>query len=135
PVRARREPGDAPWPADHRRGAARHPRPVGPRLERGPAPPDGGRGPRDGEGRMKAVNLIPTDQRKAQASGERAGGGYVVLGVLAVLLVMAVAYVVTANGVNDNKTKAAKAQREADTLEAQASQLQSFTNFSGVKEA
>jgi Tfp pilus assembly protein PilN len=84
---------------------------------------------------MKAVNLIPTDQRRAQASGEHSGGGYVVLGVLAVLLLMAVAYVVTANGVNNNKTTAAKAKQEADTLEAQASQLQSFTNFSSVKQA
>jgi Tfp pilus assembly protein PilN len=84
---------------------------------------------------MKAVNLIPNDQRRAQASGERSGGGYVVLGVLGVLLVMAVAYVMTANGVNDSKTKAAKAKQEAHTLEAQASQLQSFTDFSSVKQA
>jgi len=83
---------------------------------------------------MKAVNLIPTDQRRAQATGERSGGAYVVLGVLAVLLVMAVAYVMTTNGVNDNKSKAAKAKQEADSLEAQASQLQSFTNFSSIKE-
>jgi hypothetical protein len=47
---------------------------------------------------------------------------------------MAVAYVMTANGVNDNKTKAAKAKQEADSLEAQASRLESFTNFSSVKE-
>jgi Tfp pilus assembly protein PilN len=84
---------------------------------------------------VKAVNLIPTEQRRAKATGERSGGGYVVLGVLAVLLVMAVAYVMTANGVNDDKTKAAKAKQEADALEAQASQLKSFTDFSAVKEA
>ena len=83
---------------------------------------------------MKAVNLIPTDQRRAKASGERSGGAYVVLGVLGVLLVMALAYVMTANGVNDKTSKAAKAQREAETLEAQASQLDSFTDFASIKE-
>jgi Tfp pilus assembly protein PilN len=83
---------------------------------------------------VKAVNLIPTEQRRAKATGERSGGGYVVLGVLAVLLALAVAYVMTANSVNDNTTKAAKAKREADALEAQAAQLESFTNFSTIKE-
>lgn len=83
---------------------------------------------------MKAVNLIPSDQRRAKATGEQKGGSYVVLGVLAVLLVMALAYVLTANGVNDKTSKADKAKQEADTLEAQAAQLDSFTDFSSIKE-
>jgi hypothetical protein len=83
---------------------------------------------------VKAVNLIPSDQRRAQATGAQAGGGYVVLGVLAVLLVLAVAYVMTANSVNDNTTKAAKAKSEADALEAQAAQMESFTDFATIKE-
>jgi hypothetical protein len=83
---------------------------------------------------VKAVNLIPSDQRRAKATGERAGGGYVVLGVLAVLLVLAVAYVMTANSVNDNTTKAAKAKSEADALEAQAAQMESFTDFATIKQ-
>jgi Tfp pilus assembly protein PilN len=84
---------------------------------------------------MKAVNLIPSDQRRARPSGERSGGAYGVLGVLAVLLVMAVAYVMTANGVNDNTSKAAKAKQEADGLEAKAAQLDSFTDFASIKQA
>jgi hypothetical protein len=83
---------------------------------------------------MKAVNLIPSEQRRARATGQRSGGSYVVLGVLAVLLVMAVAYVMTANGVNDKTSKAAKAKQEADALEMQASQLDSFTDFASIKE-
>jgi Tfp pilus assembly protein PilN len=83
---------------------------------------------------MKAVNLIPTDQRRATASGERRGSSYVVLGVLGVLLLMAVFYVLTANGVNDKTSKAAAAKQEADALEAQAAQLESFTDFSSIKE-
>jgi hypothetical protein len=83
---------------------------------------------------MKAVNLIPTEQRRAKATGERSGGGYVVLGVLAVLLVAAVAYVMTSNSVNDNKTKAAKAKQEAAALEQQAAQNASYADFSAIKE-
>jgi Tfp pilus assembly protein PilN len=83
---------------------------------------------------MKAVNLIPSEQRRAKATGERSGASYVVLGVLGVLLVMAVAYVVTANGVNDKTSKAAAAKQEADTLEAKAAQLDSFTDFASIKE-
>jgi Tfp pilus assembly protein PilN len=83
---------------------------------------------------MKAVNLIPSEQRRAKATGERSGASYVVLGVLAVLLVMAVAYVLSANSVNDKTSKAAAAKQEADTLEAQAAQLDSFTDFAAIKE-
>jgi Tfp pilus assembly protein PilN len=84
---------------------------------------------------VKAVNLIPREQRRATPSGERSGGAYVVLGVLAVLLVMAVAYVMTSNGVNDNTTKAEKAKQEADALEAKAAQLGSYTDFASIKQA
>jgi Tfp pilus assembly protein PilN len=83
---------------------------------------------------VKAVNLIPTEQRRARPSGERAGGAYVVLGVLVVLLALALTYVVTSNSVNQNKTKAEKAKQEADALEARASTLDAFTDFSAIKQ-
>jgi hypothetical protein len=83
---------------------------------------------------MKAVNLIPSEHRRATPSGTRSGGAYGVLGVLAVLLVMAVAYVLTTNGVNDKTSKAQTAKQQADVLEAQASQLESYTDFASIKE-
>jgi Tfp pilus assembly protein PilN len=83
---------------------------------------------------MKAVNLIPSDQRSAQATGKQSGSAYVVIGVLATLLVMAVAYVFTANNVTDNKNKAAAAKAEADQLEAKAGQRKAFTNFAAIKQ-
>ena len=83
---------------------------------------------------MKAVNLIPTDQRSAQATGKQSGSAYVVIGVLAVLLVMAAAYVFTANNATENKNKAAAAKAEADRLEAQAAQRDAFTNFAAIKQ-
>ena len=83
---------------------------------------------------MKAVNLIPSEHRRATPSGNGSGGAYAVLGVLAVLLVMAVAYVMTANSVNDSKSKAAAASQEADAAESKTKQLGSFTDFASIKD-
>ena len=83
---------------------------------------------------MKAVNLIPSDQRRAKASGNMSGGAYGVLGVLAVLLVMAVAYVMTSNSVNDSQSKAAQARQEAKVAKDKAAQLGSFSDFASIKE-
>jgi Tfp pilus assembly protein PilN len=83
---------------------------------------------------MKAVNLIPSEQRRAAPSGSLTGGAYAVLGVLAVLLVMAVLYVLTGNSANEDTTKATEARQEADALEAQAASLESYTDFSAIKD-
>jgi Tfp pilus assembly protein PilN len=83
---------------------------------------------------MKAVNLIPSDQRRAKASGNVSGGAYGVLGVLAVLLVMAVAYVMTTNSVNDRQSQAAQARQDADAAEGKSKQLGAFTDFASIKQ-
>ena len=83
---------------------------------------------------MKAVNLIPSEQRRAKPSGENSGSAYAVVGVLVVLLALAVAYVMTSNSVNDNKSKAEAAKQQADALEAKSSQLDPFTDFAAIKQ-
>ena len=83
---------------------------------------------------MKAVNLIPSDQRRAKASGNVSGGAYGVLGVLAVLLVMAVAYVMTGNSANERQGKAEQARQEAIAAESKSKQLGAFTDFASIKE-
>ena len=83
---------------------------------------------------MKAVNLIPTEQRRARPTGANSGSAYAVVGVLVVLLALVVGYVVTSNSVNDNKAKAEKAKQEADALAAQTKQLDAFTDFSSIKQ-
>jgi hypothetical protein len=50
-----------------------------------------------------------------------------------VLLVMAVAYVLTANTVNERTTQAEEARQEADAYEAQVAKLESFTDFASIK--
>jgi Tfp pilus assembly protein PilN len=83
---------------------------------------------------MKAVNLIPTEQRRVQATGQRAGSSYILLGVLATLLVMVAAYVFTSNNVTKRQNDAAVAKAEADRYEAQAAQRKDFTNFAQIKQ-
>jgi Tfp pilus assembly protein PilN len=83
---------------------------------------------------MKAVNLIPTEHRRARATGSKSGGAYIVIGALGLLLVMAVMYVMTANSLNERETKAEEARQEADALEKRADQLGTFTNFASIKE-
>ena len=83
---------------------------------------------------MKAVNLIPSDQRRARPSGGGSGGGLILIGVLAVLLAMLVVYVLTSNTLGERETKAQEARQHADALEAQASQKESFTDFASIKD-
>ena len=82
---------------------------------------------------MKAVNLIPTEQRRVKASGNQSGSAYVLIGVLVTLLAMVAAYVVTSSSATDRTSKAAAAKSEADSLEAEVAARGSFTNFADIK--
>jgi Tfp pilus assembly protein PilN len=81
---------------------------------------------------VKPVNLIPQDQRKRRPSDSGGKGAPIALGVLAALLAMVVGYVLTSNTVTDRKDKAQAASAEADRLEAQAGQEDSYTNFANI---
>jgi Tfp pilus assembly protein PilN len=59
-------------------------------------------------------------------------GAYAVIGVLAVFLVMALAYVLSSNQVTARENQAANARAEADRLEAQAARQNSFTDFAQI---
>jgi Tfp pilus assembly protein PilN len=80
---------------------------------------------------MKPVNLIPQERRRLTESG-RSGSAYVVVGVLAALLLMAVAYVLSSNSVNERTTRASEARQEADALKAQTRGLEDFTDFTSI---
>jgi Tfp pilus assembly protein PilN len=82
---------------------------------------------------MRPVNLVPQDQRR-QTTGQRPGSAYFVLGGLALLLVMAVAYVLTSNQLSSRQADADAARAETERLQAQSQQLASFTDFSQLKE-
>jgi Tfp pilus assembly protein PilN len=81
---------------------------------------------------MKPVNLIPQEQRRRTPRQGSGRGAHAVLGALAVLLAMVVAYVLTSNTVTERQNDAEAARVEADQLEAQATKKDDFTDFAEV---
>ena len=82
---------------------------------------------------MRSINLLPARYRPARASGDRPGIAYAAVGILAVLLVMAVLYVVTDNKINDANNKTAEANAEKAAADAKIGQLQAFGDFASLK--
>jgi Tfp pilus assembly protein PilN len=82
---------------------------------------------------MRPVNLLPESQRRRTPTGD-GRNAYVVLGVLAILLALTGAYVLTGNQVAERTAAAAEASAEADRLEAQIATLGAFGSFAQVKE-
>ena len=85
---------------------------------------------------MKAVNLIPADQRKGAggAAGRAGGAVYVVVGALAVLVVMSVLYAVSANQASDRRSKLASVTAQADVAQTQAAALQPYVSFAAIRQ-
>ena len=81
---------------------------------------------------MRPVNLVPHDQRRRTPSDGSGKGARAVLGVLALLLAMVVAYVLTANTVTERQNETETARVEADRLEAQAAQKGDFSEFAAI---
>jgi Tfp pilus assembly protein PilN len=81
---------------------------------------------------VRAVNLVPQDQRRRTPQDAGGKGAFAVLGVLGLLLVMVVAYVLTSNTVTDRQNETEAARVEADRLEAQNAQKGNFTDFASI---
>ena len=81
---------------------------------------------------MRPVNLIPQEQRRRKPSDSSGKGAHALLGALALLLAMTVAYVLTANTVTERTSKTEQARVEADRLEAEAAKKGSFTDFADI---
>jgi Tfp pilus assembly protein PilN len=81
---------------------------------------------------MKPVNLVPQDQRRRTPSEGSGKGAHALLGGLAVVLAMAVFFVLTANSITEKESQAEQARIEADQLEAQAATKNSFTDFAVI---
>jgi Tfp pilus assembly protein PilN len=81
---------------------------------------------------LRAVNLLPQDQRRRAPSESAGKGAYAVVGLLAVLLVMAVVYVLTSNQVTERQSRVAVVKAEANRLEALAAQRNSFADFARI---
>ncbi len=82
---------------------------------------------------MRAVNLLPEGERAARPV-QQANGAKVVLGVLAGLVLVVLAFVATQNQINGRSGDIARANDEARSADARASQLSAFGNFAQIKQ-
>ncbi|HVE69229.1 MAG TPA: PilN domain-containing protein [Solirubrobacteraceae bacterium] len=85
---------------------------------------------------MRAVNLLPHDQRRGGGSPSRSGQApYLLLGVLAAAVVAVGAYVFTSNQVTSNRAEVAESQQEAASLEQQATAFKPYKDFADMSRA
>jgi Tfp pilus assembly protein PilN len=95
---------------------------------------------------MKAINLLPPDQRgasksgsskaKAAAANDEPGGiaAFVLLGVLAACVVAVAAYVLTTNTVKDRQAQLDAATAEAASTARRVTQLKPYADFQQMAE-
>jgi Tfp pilus assembly protein PilN len=92
---------------------------------------------------MKAVNLLPSDMRKAAAKAtarvrpERAEGigAYVLLGALALCVTALAAYVLTNNAVKQRTADLQQVTAEADAAAAKAAALKPYADYEAMASA
>jgi hypothetical protein len=85
---------------------------------------------------MRAVNLIPTDQRGGAAvgAGRSEGAVYGVIGLIAGLAVLALLYGLAHHQVTSRRAQAATVVAEAQQAHAAAEQLAPYTSFVALRE-
>jgi Tfp pilus assembly protein PilN len=84
---------------------------------------------------MRAVNLVPLEERRGASAPGRSGADvYAALGILALLVIVAGAYVLASNSLNDKRAQLARTQQEAKVAEARAGSLRSYTQLTALRE-
>jgi Tfp pilus assembly protein PilN len=85
---------------------------------------------------MKAVNLIPDDQRGGASAGAGRSGGaaYVVLGMVGVLAVFALLYGLASHQISSRHSQVASLDARTQQAQARAAQLAPYTSFAAMRE-
>ncbi len=85
---------------------------------------------------MRAINLIPSEQRSGQpvGAGRSQGGAYAVLVVVAGLALMAFLYGRSAHEIKSSRAKAASLSAQAQQAQADAERLAPYTSFIALRE-
>jgi hypothetical protein len=85
---------------------------------------------------MKAVNLIPADQRGGASvgAGRSEGAVYAVLGLLAGLALLAFLYGTADHQISSRKVRVATLEAQAQRATAQAGELAPYTSFIALRE-
>jgi Tfp pilus assembly protein PilN len=95
---------------------------------------------------MKAVNLLPNDQRgaakvsspaaaQATATAGDGFGAYLLLGALAIAVIAVAAMVLTKNTISERKAELAKTQAQVQTVSNQATALKPYADFKQLADA
>jgi Tfp pilus assembly protein PilN len=83
---------------------------------------------------MKAVNLIPADERR-RAGGAGSGlGVYIVLAVLALIVAVGATYTLANRSISDRRHELADVQARAKASADEAQALQAYTSFTALRE-
>jgi hypothetical protein len=84
---------------------------------------------------MRAVNLIPSEQRKGGAVGRRSqGAAFAVLGLLAGAAILTFMYGMADHQAESLKSEAAKLTTRAQQVQTEAAQLTPYTSFMQMRE-
>jgi Tfp pilus assembly protein PilN len=85
---------------------------------------------------MRAVNLIPVEDRRGLRGGGSGSGAasYIVLGVLAVVVAMSAAYTLANRSVSDHRTELDSVQSQLETAQAQVQRYASYTGFTALRQ-
>ncbi len=80
---------------------------------------------------MKAVNLIPTENKRggARAASAPKGPGIALIGLLVIALAFVTVYVLTSNTIKDRNAKLATVKAQVTVAQAQAAKLTNYANF------
>jgi Tfp pilus assembly protein PilN len=82
---------------------------------------------------VRAVNLIPADQRRASGGAGKSGGGvYALLGVLALIVACVAALTITSRQVADRTAEADRLDAQAQVAQAKAGNLAAYKTFNDL---
>jgi Tfp pilus assembly protein PilN len=85
---------------------------------------------------VRPVNLIPPEERRGEKAPMRTGPlAYVIVAVLAVALLAVTATILTGNQISDRKAEKASLETQVTQAQAEARQLQSFSDFASLQQA
>lgn len=84
---------------------------------------------------MRAVNLVPADERRAGAGGASRSGGlvYALLGALGMGLVMVLALTLVNRSLDEKRTQLVDVKAQADAAQARADALAPYTKFAELR--
>lgn len=84
---------------------------------------------------MRAVNLVPTEHRRATSGAGRSGGAaWGVLGLLAIALVLVTTTTLTRAATNERRAELEQVRVETAAAQRAVDDLQAYTTFAGLRE-